>query len=133
MAETRVVPGERDLKHISDGYRALSDPTHYIPFPRGFWIIERLSVELFAAGGTTAPTTGAGVIVWQYHDSEAWRHHTGTIGATLTTNILTWEPQLTMEGVRDYLCVTLTNGTATDVASVHCWARRVSGMREDVV
>ena len=116
---------ERQLKHVSAGVKPLSDATHYIYPPAGFWIIERITCELFDATYAAAPTTGAGMIVWQYHDNDSWRHYTGTLGATLTTNTLNWEPQLTMEGLRDYLCFTFTNGTATDRGSVHVWMRQV--------
>ena len=122
---------EREMKHMTAGSKALADPVHYIYPPAGFWIIERVACHLTDAATTGPPTTGAGMIVYQYRDDVSWTHYRGTIGATLLTNELVWNPDMTMEGGRDYLCFSFTNGTATDIGSVHLWMRRVSSYSEE--
>ncbi len=122
---------ERELKHLTAGYAdANAAPVHYIHFPAGFWIIERIACHLTAADGT-APATGCSMDVRQYRDEVPWIHYDGTIGATITTNSLIWEPQMTMEGGRDYLCFTFGNGTDADIGQVHVWVRRVAVYHEE--
>lgn len=118
---------ERDLKLVTTGWWVLSTTYKDVPTPAGFWIIERITIQLAALTTGTVPTTGAGLEIGLNDRGGYMPLLRSQMGNTYSDAVFSDDlDNMTVRGAQTTLHVALVNPTATDYANCWIWLRKVA-------